>query len=65
MSGVFQEFFPNAEVVVKEDTYAAAYATNPTNDKAIVCILGTGSNCSYFDGKELIQKVQSWLHSYG
>ncbi len=59
MSGVFQEFFPNAEVVVKEDTYAAAYATNPTNDKAIVCILGTGSNCSYFDGKELIQKVQS------
>lgn len=59
MSGVFKEFFPNAEVVVKEDTYAAAYATNPSNEKAIVCILGTGSNCSYFDGKELIQKVQS------
>jgi N-acetylglucosamine kinase-like BadF-type ATPase len=27
--------------------------------KAIVSILGTGSNCSYFDGKELHQKVQS------
>lgn len=59
MSNVFKEFFPNAHVSVKEDTYAAAYATNPANEKAIICILGTGSNCSYFDGKELIQKVQS------
>ncbi|AXG74792.1 N-acetylglucosamine kinase [Flavobacterium arcticum] len=59
MTEVFQEFFPNAEVSVKEDTYAAAYATNPTNEKAIICILGTGSNCSYFDGEELHQKVQS------
>ncbi len=59
MTEVFREFFPNAEVSVKEDTYAAAYATNPTNEKSIVCILGTGSNCSYFDGEELHQKVQS------
>lgn len=59
MTNVFKEFFPNADVVVKEDTYAAAYATNPSNEKAIVCILGTGSNCSYFDGEQLIQKVQS------
>jgi len=59
MAGVFKEFFPNADVSVKEDTYAAAYATNPNNEKSIICILGTGSNCSYFDGKELIQKVQS------
>ena len=59
MTGVFKEFFPNAEISVKEDTYAAAYATNPNNEKAIVCILGTGSNCSYFDGEKLEQKVQS------
>ena len=60
MTDIFEEFFPYAEVVsVKEDTYAAAYATNPTNDKAIICILGTGSNCSYFDGEKLHQKVQS------
>lgn len=59
MTEIFQEFFPNAEVSVKEDTYAAAYATNPTKGKAIICILGTGSNCSYFDGEELHQKVQS------
>jgi N-acetylglucosamine kinase-like BadF-type ATPase len=40
---VFTEYFSNAIVVVE----------------AIVCILGTGSNCSYFDGKVLEQRVQS------
>ena len=59
LDSAFREYFPNAMVSVLEDTYAAAYATNPTTEKAIICILGTGSNCSYFDGKTLIQKVQS------
>jgi N-acetylglucosamine kinase-like BadF-type ATPase len=59
LTDVFREFFPKAEISVKEDTYAAAYATNPTNEKAIISILGTGSNCSYFDGEKLHQKVQS------
>jgi N-acetylglucosamine kinase-like BadF-type ATPase len=59
LSKVFQEYFQNATVSVHEDTYAAVYATTPKDEKAIVCILGTGSNCSYFDGKVLHQKVQS------
>ena len=59
LHGVFKEYFPNAAIVVHEDTYAAVYATTPKNEKAIVCILGTGSNCSYFDGNVLHQKVQS------
>lgn len=59
LQGVFKEYFPNAAIVVHEDTYAAVYATTPKNEKAIVCILGTGSNCSYFDGNILHQKVQS------
>ena len=59
LTDVFKEYFPNAVVLVHEDTYAAVYATTPKNEKAIVCILGTGSNCSYFDGKILHQKVQS------
>jgi N-acetylglucosamine kinase-like BadF-type ATPase len=59
LSQVFQDYFPNAIIVVEEDTYAAVYATTPKDEKAIVCILGTGSNCSYFDGKVLHQKVQS------
>ena len=59
LADVFKEYFPNAAVTVHEDTYAAVYATTPKNEKAIVCILGTGSNCSYFDGNILHQKVQS------
>ncbi|HEX9979190.1 MAG TPA: BadF/BadG/BcrA/BcrD ATPase family protein [Flavobacterium sp.] len=59
LTNVFKEYFTKAEVSVSEDTYAAVYATTPKNEKAIVCILGTGSNCSYFDGEELHQKVQS------
>jgi N-acetylglucosamine kinase-like BadF-type ATPase len=59
LAEVFQEYFPNATVAVYEDTYAAVYATTPKDEEAIVCILGTGSNCSYFDGKILHQKVQS------
>ena len=59
LTDVFQDYFPNAVVVVHEDTYAAVYATTPKNEQAIVCILGTGSNCSYFDGSVLHQKVQS------
>jgi N-acetylglucosamine kinase-like BadF-type ATPase len=51
--------FTNAEeVVVKEDTAAAVYAA--VGDKpGVVCILGTGSNCCFSDGKEVHQKVVS------
>jgi N-acetylglucosamine kinase-like BadF-type ATPase len=59
LNDVFQTYFKNAIVEVREDTYAAVYATTKLNDKAIVCILGTGSNASYFDGKNLHQRVQS------
>lgn len=59
LTDVFKEYFINAQIVVHEDTYAAVYATTPKDEEAIVCILGTGSNCSYFDGKILHQKVQS------
>lgn len=59
LSRVFQEYFSNAIIAVHEDTYAAVYATTPKGEEAIVSILGTGSNCSYFDGKVLHQKVQS------
>lgn len=59
LTNVFKSYFSNAKVSVHEDTYAAVYATTPKDEKAIVCILGTGSNCSYFDGTVLHQKVQS------
>ena len=57
---VLIDFFPNAKVEVKEDTYAAVYATIGSSlDPAVVCILGTGSNCSYFNGKDIEQRVKS------
>ncbi|SEP59719.1 BadF/BadG/BcrA/BcrD ATPase family protein [Flavobacterium urocaniciphilum] len=59
LANIFKEYFTNAAITVHEDTYAAVFATTPKNEKAIVCILGTGSNCSYFDGTILHQKVQS------
>ena len=59
IKGVFLNIFKTAEVIVKEDTFAAIYATADINKKSIVCILGTGSNCSYFDGENVIQKITS------
>ncbi|WP_375605063.1 N-acetylglucosamine kinase [Flavobacterium davisii] len=56
---IFEQYFLNAKIIIYEDTYAAVYATTLKGEKAIVSILGTGSNCSYFDGDILHQKVQS------
>ncbi|MBP0905321.1 BadF/BadG/BcrA/BcrD ATPase family protein [Mariniflexile gromovii] len=54
------EVFPTAMVKVEEDTLAAVYGTiSHDTEAAVVCILGTGSNCSYYDGTKLHQKVQS------
>lgn len=59
LTDILKDYFSNAVIEVKEDTYAAVFATTPRGEKSIVCILGTGSNCSYFDGAILHQKVQS------
>ncbi len=59
LGDIFQSFFPHAQINVKEDTYAAIHATTNLEEQAIVCILGTGSNCSYYDGHQVFQKVAS------
>ncbi len=59
LKSVLKSIFSNAIVDVKEDTYAAVYATVNDHEPAVVCILGTGSNCSYYDGKVLHQRVAS------
>lgn len=57
---VLQQFFVNAHIEVNEDTLAAVYATlNTPDEAAVVCIMGTGSNCSYYDGNVLEQRVDS------
>lgn len=57
---ILEDYFANATVEVDEDTMAAVYSTiNSPKEAAVVCILGTGSNCSYFDGEKLHQRVKS------
>lgn len=57
---VLQSIFKKATIQIAEDTMAAVYATlNQPKEAAVVCILGTGSNCSYFDGENLHQNVKS------
>ena len=53
-----QKVFKNAEVTVKEDLTAAAYAAY-NGKPAIVCILGTGSNSCYFDGEKIKRELPS------
>ena len=60
IKNVFEDIFINCEYYsIKEDTYAAIYSTAKINSKSIVCILGTGSNCTYFDGESIDQRVIS------
>ncbi|MGB5238310.1 MAG: N-acetylglucosamine kinase [Flavobacteriaceae bacterium] len=56
---IFKNYFPKAKAEVREDTFAAIYSTTKIGHQGIVCILGTGSNCSYYDGRQLFQKVTS------
>ena len=55
---IFVQIFEKAEIHIFEDTIAAVKSLQ-TDTPGIVCILGTGSNCSYFDGKDTHQKVIS------
>lgn len=61
---VLQSIFTKAEVEVQEDTMAAVRSTlNYDDEAAVVCIMGTGSNCSYYDGEKLHQRVRSLGYS--
>ncbi len=43
-------FFKNSKITVKDDLYGASVAAC-YNETGIVGILGSGSNCAYYDGK--------------
>ena len=59
LAEVLKSYFTNAEVTVEEDTLAAVYSTINDNEPAVVCIMGTGSNCTYYDGNKTQQRVKS------
>ena len=52
------EFFDNAEIIVRHDLDAACYSMY-NNRPNITCILGTGSNSCYFDGKHIVENAPS------
>lgn len=58
LQNVLKSIFKKATVFVSEDTLAAVYASTGKNP-GIVCILGTGSNSCYYDGKDMITTAPS------
>jgi|TARA_B110000881_G_scaffold207884_1_gene212485 glucosamine kinase len=53
-----EQFFRSSKIEMYSDLFGSCRAL--CNDKeGVVCILGTGSNSCYFDGKKIINKVNS------
>ncbi len=58
LKGLLERYFSaSIEVKVQEDMIAAVYAV--TDKPGIVCILGTGSNSCFYDGKDAKTAVDS------
>lgn len=54
VSNALSQFFPKAYISVDSDLLGSAYATCG-QEKGLCCVLGTGSNISYFDGAEIFE----------
>jgi glucosamine kinase len=51
---VLKKVFPSAQIEVQTDLLGAARALSQT-EKGICCILGTGSNSCYYNGKKILK----------
>ena len=51
---VLKKIFPNSAIEVQTDLLAAARALGK-HDKGVCCILGTGSNSCYYNGKKILR----------
>jgi glucosamine kinase len=54
MKGALQRVFPQATIIVDHDLMGAAKALCG-KEKGIACILGTGSNSCYYNGKKIVK----------
>ncbi|MBS1533248.1 MAG: N-acetylglucosamine kinase [Bacteroidetes bacterium] len=52
VSNALTAIFPNAYISVDSDLLGSAYATCG-HEKGLCCVLGTGSNISFFDGEDV------------
>ncbi len=55
---IFSLIFINSKITVTHDMMAACHAVLGNNE-GIACILGTGSNSCFYDGKEITDKAKS------
>lgn len=53
-TGIFQKSFPASRVVIDNDLSGAAKALCG-DEKGIACILGTGSNSCYYNGRRIVK----------
>jgi N-acetylglucosamine kinase-like BadF-type ATPase len=62
VQAAFQAVFPKAAIEVEHDLLGAARAVCQRS-AGIACILGTGSNSCYYDGRQIVDNVPSlgWL----
>ena len=60
VSNALSQLFPKAYISIDSDLLGSAYATCG-HEKGLCCVLGTGSNISFFDGEE----VHSSKHGLG
>ena len=62
MVSLFDQFFRMSDnIMVDSDLAAAVYAC--TTKPGVICILGTGSNCCFYNGVEIITKIPSLGYS--
>jgi N-acetylglucosamine kinase-like BadF-type ATPase len=54
VSNALSHLFPKAYISVDSDLLGCAYATCG-NEKGLCCVLGTGSNISFFDGENIFE----------
>jgi N-acetylglucosamine kinase-like BadF-type ATPase len=59
-----ERVFKNADILVDHDLLGSAMSTYD-GEPCIACILGTGSNSCYFDGKEVYEEVPSLAYILG
>jgi N-acetylglucosamine kinase-like BadF-type ATPase len=52
VSNAISQFFPKSYISVDSDLLGCAYATCG-HEKGLCCVLGTGSNISFFDGEDI------------
>jgi len=54
VSNALSQLFPKAYISIDSDLLGSAYATCG-HDKGLCCVLGTGSNISFFDGEDVAE----------